>query len=65
MIVTSLQEICEARVMQVAKWNTVRSYFDSCVAGRAECSGKQMRNGFVVLNLVVWAVILAGIQLLT
>jgi hypothetical protein len=24
-----------------------------------------MRNGFFVLNLVVWTVILAGIQLLT
>jgi hypothetical protein len=51
--------------MQVARWSSVRSYFDSCITGRTECSGRQMRNSFLVLDLVVWAVILAGIKLLT
>jgi hypothetical protein len=51
--------------MQVAKWNTVRSYFETCIYSQQECSGRQMRNGFLVLNLIAWAIILAGIQLLT
>lgn len=51
--------------MQVAKWGTVRSYLEVCIYGRKECSGRQMRNGFFVLNLFFWVIILVGIQLLT
>jgi len=51
--------------MWVAKPGAIRSYFETCVSSRAQCSGRQMRNGFFVLNMVVWAVILAGIELLT
>lgn len=51
--------------MQAARRSAVRSYFESCIAGRAECSGRQMRNGLLVLNLIVWALILAGFELLT
>jgi hypothetical protein len=51
--------------MKVASWNTVRSCFDSCVAGRPPCSARQMRGGFFVLNLIVWALIFAGFELLT
>ena len=51
--------------MQVARWTTLRSYFNSCVTVRSECSGRQMRNSFFVLNLLAWAIILAGIELLT
>ncbi len=50
--------------MQIARWGPVRSYFDSCVAGRSECSGRQIRNGFFMLNLIVWALIFAGIGFL-
>jgi hypothetical protein len=51
--------------MQVARWSIVRSCFETCVSGGRGCSGRQMRNGFLVLNLIVWAVVLAGIKLLT
>lgn len=51
--------------MQVAKWNTVRSYFETCALSGRECSGRQMRNGFLMLNLIAWAIILVGIKLLT
>ena len=51
--------------MRIAGWNPIRSYFGTCVSGRAECSGRQMRNGFFVLNLIVWAAIFAGVEFLT
>ena len=35
------------------------------MSGRPACSGKQMRKGFFFLNLIVWALILAGFELLT
>lgn len=50
--------------MRVAGWSPVRS-FENCVSGRSACSGKQMRNGFFVLNMIAWALILAGFELLT
>jgi hypothetical protein len=35
------------------------------VSGRTPCSGKQMRNGFFMLNLIAWVIILTGIEFLT
>jgi hypothetical protein len=51
--------------MQVARWRTVLSYFDTCVSDRQPCSGRQIRNGFFVINLIVWMLILAALELLT
>lgn len=51
--------------MRAAKGSPVRSYFDGCVSGRSECSGKQIRNGLFVLNMIGWIIILGGIELLT
>ena len=51
--------------MWVARSNSIRSYFGTCLGARAECSGKQMRNGFLMLNLIAWAIILAGVEFLT
>lgn len=47
--------------MRVTGW----SYFENCIWGRAPCSGAQMRNGFLVLNFIAWALILASFELLT
>jgi hypothetical protein len=49
--------------MRIAGWS--RTYFGNCLSGRDACSGRQMRNGFFVLNFVAWVVILAGFELLT
>jgi hypothetical protein len=43
----------------------VASYFENCIWSRSRCSGPQMRNGFLVLNFIVWALIFAGFELLT
>jgi hypothetical protein len=56
--------ICEAR-MRVAGWSPVRSYFGNCLSAPSACSGRQMRNGFFFLNLIAWALIFAGFELLT
>jgi hypothetical protein len=43
----------------------VVSYFETCIWSRAPCSGPQMRNGFLVLNFIAWALIFAAVELLT
>jgi hypothetical protein len=35
------------------------------MSGRSQCTGRQMRSGFFVLNLIAWIVILTGVHLLT
>jgi hypothetical protein len=51
--------------MRVAGWSPIRSCFENCILGRAPCSGPQMRNGFIALNFIAWAIILASFELLT
>ena len=51
--------------MEAAKRSRFRSFVSQCIAERGECSGPQMRGGFVLLNLLAWVVILAGIKFLT
>jgi len=41
-----------------------RSFFNHCVAGRGECSARQMRGGLFVLNLLAWAIIFTAVRIL-
>lgn len=49
--------------MPIARWSQLHAYFECCV-GRASCSGRQMRNGFFMLNLIAWVLLIIGAELL-
>jgi hypothetical protein len=41
-----------------------RFRFDHCLFARRPCSGRQMRNGLILANMIVWVLIVAALTLL-
>lgn len=44
----------------MVKWALIRSELDYCFPrrGHVRCTGRQMRNGFFLLNLLAWFLII-------
>ena len=49
-----------------SKWVSVRIHFRDCLSRdpAVGCSGRQMRNGFLGINLIVWVLIVLAFRLL-